>query len=160
MADRIWRARDYSDGMFRWILTGDLPEGSAGAVVLAHLKQTALYCALTLLSANLLSLMLGSALLNTMNFYVAQLMRRSGNAAKALICGWNPWSIIRVSAFLWLGVVLSAPALHWAGKGTGAVSIAALSAGVAGILVDLALKLGLSRPWSRLLKGMTREDKR
>jgi hypothetical protein len=61
----IWRSREYSESMMRWIETGELPEGSSRQVIVSHLKQTVLYSVLAFLSLNFLSLVLGSALLIT-----------------------------------------------------------------------------------------------
>ncbi|MCI0414239.1 hypothetical protein L0222_15780 [bacterium] len=144
----IWRSSEYSDSMMRWIETGELPEGSARQVIFFHLKQTVLYCVLAFLSLNFLALVLGSALLNYMNFYVAQLSRRSSRAGSALWMGWNPWSVIRVLTFLYLGMVVSAPTMWLLFAIPWSLSAVLLLPAVAGLLLDLFLKLTLARRWS------------
>lgn len=144
----IWRSSEYSDSMMRWIETGELPEGSARQVIFFHLKQTVLYCVLAFLSLNFLALVLGSALLNYMNFYVAQLSRRSSRAGSALWMGWNPWSVIRVLTFLYLGMVVSAPTMWLLFAIPWSLSAVLLLPAVAGLLLDLFLKMTLARRWS------------
>jgi hypothetical protein len=155
----IWRSREYTSGMFRWIASGKLPEGSPKNVVFFHIKQTLLYCVIALLSANFLALLLGSALLNYMNYYVARLARSSSNSSRALIMGWNPWSVVRVLSFLWLGMVVSTPSLGLLFAIPWRLSVPLVIPGVAGILVDLAFKLTLSPIWStRLRAGLSKSS--
>jgi hypothetical protein len=153
-AERLfWNAGPYSRNMFQWIETGVLPEGSTGSVLAAHLRQAAVFCALALLSANLLSLILGCALLNYMNYYVSRLVVRFDNRAVAVAMGWNPWSVIRVLSFLWLGAALSVPWMHhlgWTGYEFGWWN---LLPGLLGLTADIALKTLVSRRWSSLLKA-------
>jgi hypothetical protein len=155
----IWRSREYSDSMMHWIETGELPEGSPRRVVVFHLKQTVLYCALALLSLNFLALVLGSALLNYMNFYVAQLARRSARPGLALWMGWNPWSVIRVLAFLYLGIAVSTPTLWLLFSIPWRPSLLLFLPGVMGVLMDVVLKLTLSRQWSRVLRAFLLQNK-
>ena len=153
MARSIWRAESYTESMFRWIETGVLPEGSAGFVILFHLRQTILYCALALISANFLSLVLGSALLNYMNYYVAQLALRSRKPLTAFVLGWNPWSVIRVISFLWLGTVFGILVssnifiLHYKFNWFWLVP------GIAGVIADVVLKIVGSPSWRLILKS-------
>lgn len=155
----IWRSSEYSNSMMRWIETGELPEGPARQVVIFHLKQTVLYCSLAFLSLNFLALVLGSALLNYMNFYVAQLSKKSSSPALAHLMGWNPWSVIRVLTFLYLGMVVSAPTLWLLFAIPWKLSASLLLPGLAGLFLDLLLKLALSRRWSRHLRSLLLQNK-
>lgn len=152
MAQLIWRSREYTESMLRWIQTGELPEGSAGSVVWVHLKQTLIYCLFALISANFLSLMLGSALLGYMNFYVASVAMRSTNRSELLWMAWNPWSVVRVLAFLYLGIVVSTPALWFLIPVPWRLSVLLFMPGVIGIVADIILKLTLSKRWSARLR--------
>jgi hypothetical protein len=149
-----WRAREYTEVMFAWIRTGVLPEGRPSSVVAFHAKQTMLYCVLALLSANLLSLLLGCALLNYMNCYVAALAQSSSSKGRAILMGWNPWSLIRVCAFLWLGIVCSLPLLSRVDLPVPDFSYTMVLPGLAGVIADMALKIVLSRSWSRRLRTL------
>jgi hypothetical protein len=155
----IWNGRSYSTAMMKWIDTGMLPEGSTFDVFLIHLKQTLLFCLLALISGNLLSLVLGSALLNYMNVYVAHLANSCpGARARAFWMGWNPWSAIRVLAFLWLGVVLSVPILSHFISLSYSFSFPALFIGLAGVALDFIMKILIAKAWSKRLKLMLRKS--
>jgi hypothetical protein len=155
----IWRSREYSDSMMRWIEGGELPEGSPRQVIVSHIKQTMLYCLLAFFSLNFLSLVLGSALLNYMNFYVSQLSNRSFRPGMVLWMGWNPWSVLRVLSFLYLGMVVSAPTMWTLFAIPYRFSITLLLPGLIGLLLDLFLKLTLSRRWSRYLRSFLLQNR-
>ena len=146
MARLIFRSETYSENMFRWIETGILPEGNSIQVIRTHVQQTLIYCALAFISGNLLSLIFGCMLLNYMNFYVAQFAARS-RSWKAFVFGWNPWSVVRVIAFLWLGVVLGVPIVSYILKMSAEFRFVWLVPGIVGVVVDLILKLTMSDKW-------------
>jgi len=146
MAKLIFRSEIYSESMFRWIETGILPEGNSIQVIRTHLQQTLIYCALAFISGNLVSLIFGCMLLNYMNFYVSQLAARS-KSWKAFVFGWNPWSVVRVLAFLWLGVVLGAPVASYILKMNVEFRFIWLIIGIIGVVIDLILKLTISDNW-------------
>jgi|GEM_PF-3269026 len=152
----IWRSSEYTSGMFRWIETGQLPEGSLKQVLFYHLKQTLVYCLIAVLSANFLALVLGSALLNHMNYYVARLAGKSSKPFRAFIMGWNPWSLVRVISFLWLGIAVSAPSLSLLFAIPWRFSFALVAPALAGILADFLLKLILAPVWSAKLRRLCR----
>src|SRR5262249_55945876 len=148
----IWKSEEYCSNMFQWIQTGQLPEGSDASVIFFHIKQTVIYGVLAAVSANFLSLLLGAALLNYMNYYVAQLARQSKNSGIAFLMGWNPWSVIRVVAFLWLGVILSLPLLS-----RSKFRFSDLLPGIAGVILEILLKITLSARWAGKLRTNLRQ---
>jgi hypothetical protein len=154
----IWKGREYTDSMFRWIESGDLPEGSAVQVIFFHAKQTILYVVLAIISANLVSLILGSSLLNYMNYYVAHFARRTSNPLFSIFMGWNPWSIVRVVAFLWLGVVCGSLLLRQFFPIPFHVTAGLILPPIIGVIVDVALKLTMGRWWSFRLKSAMRQS--
>jgi hypothetical protein len=154
MQNIIWRSREYAEGMFRWIETAELPEGSATQVLLFHLRQTLLYCAVALFTANFLALLLGAGLLNYMNYYVASFARRSSIPPIAFFLAWNPWSVVRVLSFLWLGMVVSAPSLAVLVPIPWKISLKLVAPAVIGLILDVVLKLSLSRMWSLKLRHL------
>jgi hypothetical protein len=101
----------------------------------------------------LLSLVLGAALLNYMNYYVAVLIRRSGNNQRVILMAWNPWSVIRVLGYLYLGIVVSTPALWLLIPVPWRLSLLLLLPGIACVLIDLVLKITLSKTWSSRLQA-------
>ena len=150
-AELIWRSREYTDSMMNWIRTGILPEGSPLSVIRVHLVQTLLYGGLALISANFLSLVLGSALLNYMNYYVVTVVTRSLDRTPTLWMAWNPWSIIRVLTFLYLGIVAGTPALWLLIPVPWTLRLELFMPVLAGLTADLFLKVFLSRKWSTRL---------
>ena len=152
----LWRSREYTESMMRWIDTGQLPEGPPARVLLFHLKQMAIYCVLAAISANFLALVLGAALLNYMNFYVASFVRRTGSKAGAVLLAWNPWSVIRVLGFLYLGIVMSTPALWLLIPVPWRFSLMLVLPGIACLLLDVVLKIILSKSWSQRLQTQLR----
>jgi hypothetical protein len=152
MAPLIWRSREYTESMMRWVETGQLPEGRPINVILFHLKQTAIYCVVAALSANFFALVLGAALLNYMNFYVATFIRDSGYKPQVLFVAWNPWSVIRVIGFLYLGVIVSTPALWLLIPVPWRLRFSLLVPGIVCILLDVVLKITMSEAWSKRLK--------
>ncbi|HEY7161764.1 MAG TPA: hypothetical protein VH815_10920 [Acidobacteriota bacterium] len=153
MAKLIFRSETYTDSMFRWIETGILPEGNSIQIIRTHIVQTLIFGALAFISGNLVSLIFGCMLLNYMNFYVSQLATRA-KSWKALIFGWNPWSIIRVIAFLWLGAILGIPLISYFLKLNVEFQLIWLTPGIIGIVVDLILKLTISDKWRMRLAGL------
>jgi hypothetical protein len=143
MAKLIFRSETYTESMFRWIETGILPEGNSNQVIRTHIQQTLTYCVLAFVTGNFVSLIFGCMLLNYMNFYVSQLAARS-KSWKAFVSGWNPWSILRVLAFLWLGAVLGLPLVSYMQKMNVEFQFMWLMPGIIGVIVDLILKLTIS----------------
>jgi hypothetical protein len=150
----IWRSADYRQAMFDWIESGVLPEGSALRVALFHIRQALLYCVAAIATANFLSILLGAALLNYMNYYVATFAKKTRVPLLAIFMAWNPWSVIRVVSFLWLGVVLSAPLLRLFYPVQWGVSWALTLPAIVGVVLDVVLKLSLSNVWRLTLKKM------
>jgi hypothetical protein len=153
MAKLIFRSEIYAQSMFRWIETGVLPEGNSAQIIRTHIQQTLIYCALALITANLVSIIFGCMLLNYMNFYVSHLAARS-LSWKAFIFGWNPWSVVRVIAFLWLGANLGIPLARYLLKLNIEFQFVGLIPGIIGIIVDLILKLTISERWRMRLGGL------
>jgi hypothetical protein len=153
MARLIFRSETYSQSMFRWIETGILPEGNSLQVIRTHVQQALIYCALAFISGNLVSLIFGCMLLNYMNFYVSQLAAGS-KLWKAFVFGWNPWSVVRVLAFLWLGAVLGQPLALYILKVNVEFQLIWLLPGIFGLIIDVILKLTISDKWRIRLGGL------
>lgn len=142
---RVLRAVPYRESMLGWLRTGRVPEGGPAATALAHARRLAVFLAAALLTGNFLSLALGAYLLNTMNAYVASLLRAARRPWIVALLGWNAWSLARVAAYALLGSACAAPAFSWMGWPVPAGEVVPLlAAGTAGVVLDLALKLGLS----------------
>jgi len=149
---RVVRAREYRASMLAWLSSGRGPETTPIATARAHLRELALYLLAAAATANLASIVLGALLLNYMNAYVATLLRAARRPGTVLLLGWNLWSVVRVAAYVVLGAAAASPLLVWMGWARDADAVKRLAiAGVAGVVLDLALKLALSRPAGRAL---------
>lgn len=152
-ADRaVLRAGVYRDSMLDWLVTGRGPESRPLVTAGAHLRELTVYLAAACLTANVVSLALGAVLLNYMNAWVATLVRAAKRKGLVILLAWNLWSLVRVAAY----VVLGAAAADFLGRHVGlppaGESVRLLwIAGGSGVILDLVLKLVLSRPCGRAL---------
>ncbi len=110
----VLHGESYRREMFEWIRTGAGPEGDPRLFLVPKIREIFVFSALSLASAGLLGLFLGSFLLNYMNYYVGCLVMsaRPGMIWVPLIFGWPVYAIIRVVGYVNLGVVLSIPLLR------------------------------------------------
>ena len=102
----------YTENMFHWIRTGEGAEGSLQLFLPVHLREYALFSALSLVTFGSAALILGTYLLNYMNFYVGQLVYESSHPWLAAVVGWPPWSMLRVVGYIATGLALTALALN------------------------------------------------
>jgi hypothetical protein len=150
--ERVLRAPEYRASMLEWLATGRGPEAAPMATARAHLRELALYLLAAIATANLASVVLGAVLLNYMNAYVAALLRAARRPGAVLLLGWNVWSIVRVAAYVALGAAAAGPLLSLAGSPAERSSLERLAiVGGIGVVLDLVLKLALSRPAGRAL---------
>jgi hypothetical protein len=152
--ERVLRAAAYRETMLAWLRTGSGPESRPFATARAHLHELVVYLAAAVFTANLAALVLGAILLNFMNAWVATLLRAARRTWVVAVLGWGIWSLFRVAGYVLIGVAAAAPLAARLGYPAPPGSIRPLAlAGAAGVVLDLALKLALSRPWGRRLAG-------
>jgi hypothetical protein len=145
----------YRDEMIAWVRTGAGRESSWRQFVPQQALHLGLFLFLSLVSASILSLLLGAALVNYMSYYVGSLIGIAQAPTLPLLAGWPPWAILRVASFVILGVILAGPALkrfagvpfHWEGK-----KVWLVLAG-SGLVLDVILKILLAPRWSALLRS-------
>jgi hypothetical protein len=147
-------ATRYREEMLAWLQTGRGPESRPLATARAHVVELVVYLAAALASANLLSIVIGAALLNRMNAYVAVLLTAARRPWAVRLLGWNVWSLIRVAAYVLLGSACAAPLADRAGFPARRDSLLMpVLLGGGGVVVDFLLKLILSRPCGRVLSA-------
>jgi hypothetical protein len=150
--DRVMRAAPYRVSMLDWLETGNGPEKRPAATAKAHLHEAIWYTAAAIATANFASLAMGAVLLNEMNAYVATLLRAAKRTGIVLLLAWNVWSIVRVVAYVLIGAAAAAPVLRLSGWSVDPGAVRPLGlAGAIGVVVDLLLKLALSRRCGRTL---------
>lgn len=148
----VLRARPYRESMLDWLRTGKGPETRALSTVSSHARELALYLVAAVATANFVSIALGAVLLNSMNAYVATLLRAARRKLVVAALAWNVWSVVRVAAYVVLGVAAADVLGRLVGLPPAEEPVRALWLwGGIGVVVDLLLKLALSRPCGRAL---------
>src|SRR4029077_7629489 len=105
------RGESYRREMFEFLLTGYGPEGDIRRFLPQHLAHAAVFTALAIATGSLLAMPLGAMLMNYMAYYVGALGAASAHPWRAMALAWVPWALIRIAAFVTLGVVLGGPVL-------------------------------------------------
>jgi len=147
---------DYRAQMLHWVRTGEGPESEPATFIPRHLGNAAVFTATSLATAGALSMPMGAVLMNSMGDYVGSLARSGARPWTLAVLGWHPWAVIRIAAFVILGVVLSGPLL---GRLLSfEFSLASgrrwMAAGAVLLVLDIALKWALAPAWGRLLRAI------
>jgi len=144
----------YADEMRAWIATGAGCESEPSCFVPRHLLHAGAFVALALLTAGAGAILMGSVLMNYMAFYVGTLAAASAAPGTVAILGWHPWSVVRIAAFVTLGVILAEPLLgRLGGRPSPPGRSRWLVAGAGGLVADMVIKALLAPSWAALLRG-------
>lgn len=149
------RGESYRREMFEFVLTGYGPEGDIRRFLPQHLAHAAAFCALAIATGAALAMPLGAMLMNYMAYYAGALGAASAHPWKAMILAWVPWALVRIAAFVTLGVVLAGPVL---GRLFGfeyrlRAQTRWMAAAGAGLLADILLKWALAPAWREMIRG-------
>lgn len=139
------RAAEYREEMLSWARSGEGCESSPSCFVPRHLLHAALFAAATVATGGYLGLVFASVLFGWMGAYAGGLAGASGTPLLAAALAWHPWAVVRVAAYLALGVALAEPLVRL-GLPRPAGWRRWLLAGLAGLAVDIVLK-ALLAPW-------------
>ena len=145
----------YRREMFAYLATGQGAEGDPRIFVPVHLAHAAVFCVLAIATGAALAMPLGAALMNYMAYYAGALGAGSAQPWKAMLLAWVPWALIRIAAFVTLGVVLGGPVLarvfgfefrlraqrRW-------IALAG-----AGLAADILLKWALAPAWREMIRS-------
>lgn len=153
-AEVVLNGPTYRDEMFDYIRTGHGRETEPGLYLPQHLVHLGAFIVLTVLSGGFLGIALGAVLVGYMSYYVGALAAAGSEPWLAFAIGWPPWAILRVVAYIMLGVVLARPLLSAVGRrailpppaGPWYITCAAL------LLLDVVLKGLLAPLWAVLLR--------
>jgi hypothetical protein len=107
----ILHGEDYRQEMFGWIATGEGRENDWRLFVPQHLLHLAVFVTSCWLSGGYLGLVIGAALLDYMAYFVASYAIQSGRPLAGMLLAWVPWSVVRIMAFVLLGVLFARPLL-------------------------------------------------
>ena len=114
------------------------------------------FSAASLATGGLLAMPMGALLVNQMGEYVGGMVATSSHPAASAILGWHPWAVIRIIAFVMIGVVLSGTLLARVMNFSFSLRDQKRWLQIAGALLvlDIALKWALAPAWQRILKGV------
>jgi len=107
----VFNGPAYRSEMFDYVRSGVGKETDPGRFVPEHLLHLLTFGLLSAASGGLLGLALGAVLVGYMSFYVGSLAAAGGAQATAFLFGWPPWAILRVTAFVLIGLCLAEPLL-------------------------------------------------
>jgi hypothetical protein len=147
------RGPAYRDAMFAYVATGHGEESDPARFLPRHAIDLTLFVVASLATGGLLGLAMGSVLVGFMSYYVGSLAA-GADPVRAALLGWPPWAILRVVAFVLIGVVTARPLL---GRLTGRdlrspVERRLLLAAAVLLLLDVALKAALAVEWAAILR--------
>lgn len=152
----ILHGPEYKKEMFYWIQTGVGAEGNPSEFIPQHALHLGIFVVLSLISGGILSLLMGSVLMNYMGYYVASVIQASPDKWTASWMGWHPWSILRIVAFVILGIVLAEPLICWIRKRPyekkGVTPY--LWVALAGLILDVCIKASLAPWWGITLRNL------
>jgi hypothetical protein len=155
-AEVVLRGPPYTEEMLHWIRTGEGPEGSPLLYLPIHLRHYLAFSVLSFLSLGGLGLVLGTILLNYMNYYVTELVRVSAEPSIAALFGWPVWAVIRVVGFVVTGAAMAGVGwqtyLRIRGRSTSIrFPVRVLAMGFALVALDAILKALLAPAWRDIL---------
>lgn len=142
----------YREEMFGWVATGAGREATPAQFVPQHLLHLGVFVLLTWVSGGYLGLVLGAFLVAYMSYFVGSY----AVAVDALVLGpvvaWVPWSVLRVAAFVLLGVVFARPLLIRRPWPFGRRETVLLGLALSGIVGDLVIKALAAPAYGLLLR--------
>ncbi|HXT49832.1 MAG TPA: hypothetical protein VN811_02250 [Thermoanaerobaculia bacterium] len=153
-ANGIVHGQAYKAEMVQWVATGTGKETTPAQFVPEHLLHLGAFLVLTTVSAGYLGLALGAFLMAYMSYFVGSLALASSRPVVAGLAAWVPWSVIRVMAFVLLGVLLARPLLMRQRWPFGRREAWLFALAFAGIAADIALKTVLAPRWGLLLRDL------
>lgn len=138
-----------------YVDAGTGPESTPSLFIPHHVLHLVAFVVLSAVSGGWAGLILGSFLMGYMSFYVANVTLESESVVLSGLLAWHPWAVLRVIAFVMLGVSLSRLILDrlswrvWLAEERSPLTIAAVL-----WVGDLGLKTVLSPHWWRVIRSV------
>lgn len=107
----VLRGPEYRAEMFAFVRQGTGRESDPRRFLPEHALHLCAFAALAMASGGLFGILMGSILISYMSYYVGSLAAAGGAPWTACLLGWPPYAILRVAAYVLLGVALSRPLL-------------------------------------------------
>lgn len=139
------RAAEYQAEMLAWARSGEGCESRLACFVPRHLLHAALFAGAAVATGGYLGLVFASVLFGWMGAYAGGLAAISKAPLVAAVLAWHPWAVVRVGAYLALGVGLAEPLVRF-GLPRQPGQRPWLVVGLVGLAVDMLLK-ALLAPW-------------
>lgn len=147
---------EYRDEMFEWVRTGRGEESSPRLFIPVHIRDFALFGAVSFATGGLGGLLMGAVLLNYMNFYVGSLVVSARHPLLTALFGWQPYAIIRVISYILVATVLAGAFWALVRRRGMPRAVGRYGAwGVTGVILDILLKWLIAPAWSALLRWTT-----
>jgi hypothetical protein len=157
VGERVLLGEHYRLEMFTWIRTGVGPEGDIFQFAPQHLSHLIIFCIATAVSGGLLGLVMGSALMNYMSYYLGSLLAKTDQLLPVAVMGWPVWAGLRVAGFILLATAISSLFYQRAGIPSGSFQTVKKLILVGGLLVllDVVLKWLFAPFWQTTLLSLT-----
>jgi hypothetical protein len=152
----VLKGEAYRSEMFGWIATGEAAENDWRQFLPQHLLHLGVFSLAAWISGGYLGLVIGAALLDYMAYFVASYARASGHPIGGLFAAWVPWSVIRIMAFVLLGVLLARPLLVRRVWPFDRVERLLFLLAFSGIAADLVMKAALAPSYGLFLRQLVR----
>ena len=160
-ARSVHRGPSYAAEMLHWARTGEGAESDPSRFLPVHARHLAGFAVLTVVTAGAGGLILGTWLLDYMNYYVGSLTRASDQPLAAALLGWHPWAVLRVIGFIAIAVALAPLGLALLARlrrrpppPGPLVARRFLALGLALVAADAVLKTVLAPTWQGILAGI------
>jgi hypothetical protein len=151
---QIFHAEPYRQEMFGWIATGVGKETQPAHWLPEHALHLAGFLVLARLTAGVGGLILGAGLVAYMSAFVGAYAAAAEHPVLGALVAWVPWSVVRVAAFVALGVGCAKPWFTGRGWAFDARERRLFLLGFAGIALDVTLKALLAPAYGRFLLGL------
>ncbi|MDW7984027.1 MAG: hypothetical protein RMK16_05020 [Acidobacteriota bacterium] len=112
VAPLVLYGETYRQKMFDWLRTGQGEESDPRRFLRRHGVELGLFTVTSLTTASLVSMHGGTILMNYMSYYVGSLMRHSDAPFWTFVTAWPVYAVLRVLAYVVLGVLLAEPLLY------------------------------------------------
>jgi hypothetical protein len=113
MIDKVIHGEKYIKEMLPWVLTGKGAEGDPSIFLIPKVEELTIFTLISLVTAGIGGLFMGSILLNYMNTYYGVLVWLSKGSPVAILMGWPVYAIIRVIGYTFLGTILAYTVIEW-----------------------------------------------
>lgn len=111
-ASLVLHGEAYRRQMFDWLRTGRGEESDPRRFLPRHAVELGAFTVASLATASLVSMHGGTVLMNFMSYYVGSLMRHSDAPLCTFLMAWPVYAVLRVLAYVVLGVLLAEPLLY------------------------------------------------